>query len=91
MAAIMSRRAAVRLAGLKTSSLSTTSPATLHAAAGFSIRRLQSTFANKSYENIKVDTVGQNSDISLITLNRPKAVCYGSPHGILATCQARRV
>lgn len=69
MAAMLSRNSLVRLASLKTS------PATLHAASGLSIRRLQSTFASTSYENILVDVVGTNKDISLITLNRPKAVC----------------
>ena len=35
-------------------------------------RRLQST--DSSYTSILVDTVGKNKDVSLITLNRPKAV-----------------
>ena len=68
MASIMSRTSLLRVASLKPS------PATLHAASGFNIRRLQSTFSNTSYENILVEVVGTNKDISLITLNRPKAV-----------------
>lgn len=41
-----------------------------------SARRPQSTAAaaTGNYENILVDTVGANKDVSLITLNRPKAV-----------------
>lgn len=44
-------------------------------------RRLQSTeagTATSSYTSILVDTVGKNKDVSLITLNRPKAVCLAA-------------
>ena len=40
-------------------------------------RRHQSTDSN-SYTSILVDTVGKNKDVSLITLNRPKAVSSSS-------------
>jgi len=79
MAATISRSSLLRLAALKTS------PATLYLATGLSIRRLQSTFASTSYNNILVDVVGTNKDISLITLNRPKAV--GRPRILLARAE----
>ena len=37
-------------------------------------RRWNSTAGAAGYQNILVDTVGANKDVSLITLNRPKAV-----------------
>lgn len=57
------------------------SPATLPRPAGSYIfnKRTQSTFASTSYENIIVDVVGANKDVSLVTLNRPKAVRTGWP------------
>lgn len=76
----MSRSSMLRLAALKTS------PATLRPVTGLSILRLQSTLTSASYKNILVEVVGANKDISLITLNRPKAVCW--PRNLLATHRA---
>jgi hypothetical protein len=71
MAAIMSRSAVLRLAGANSRP-----GTTMRAATGVvAIRRLQSTFASTSYDNILVDVVGTNKDVAFITLNRPKAVC----------------
>lgn len=50
------------------------------AAAPGLLLRWQST-ASASYKNILVDTVGANKDVSLITLNRPKAVSGESRTG----------